>query len=355
MSIEEKSPSQHAAFLQHAATVDFQLNQSESESGHSVQSQFDLFYTIAHNLLEMFYPERTVTITSRDPPYITGYIKSMLRRKNRLMRRGRVEEASALAQRIGKEITRRTKTQLKPIQGNVDSRKMWACVRRLTGKKPHDDHVEGISAESLNNHYCKISTDPNYVAPLLKLTVGNSDEKYIDEYKIFGVLDTLRPTATGLDGLPAWFLRTGAPVFCQPLTHLFNISLSTSTVPRQWKQAWIRPVAKVAVPTQHADRRATGLLCNSRLLTALSKTKSCNQNFNTTLQASINNLSTILKAMHYSESSCTSAQVAVSRRTDNGPTDTPQTGSGRQAAGGTRRGAAQISTFDENELWQGQN
>ena len=84
--------------------------------------------------------------------YITGYIKSMLRRKNRLMRRDRVEEASALAQRIGKEITRRTKTQLKPIQGNVDSGKMWACVRRLTGKKLHDNHVEGISAESLNNN-----------------------------------------------------------------------------------------------------------------------------------------------------------------------------------------------------------
>jgi len=132
---------------------------------------------------------------------------------------------------------------------------MWACVRRLIGSKPHDDHVEGISTESLNNHYCKISTNPKYVAPLLKLTVRNSDEKYIDEYKIFGVLDTLRPTATGVDGLPAWFLRTGAPIFCQPLTHLFNLSLSTSTVPRQWKQAWIRSVAKVVVPTQHADFR----------------------------------------------------------------------------------------------------
>jgi len=117
--------------------VDFQQNQSESESGHSVQSQFDLFYTIAHNLLEMFYPERTVTITT---PYITCYIKSMLRRKNRLMRRGRVEElgpkASALAQHIGKKIIRRTKTQLKSIQGNADSKKMWTFVRRLTGKKP---------------------------------------------------------------------------------------------------------------------------------------------------------------------------------------------------------------------------
>jgi len=64
----------------------------------------------------------------------------MLRRKNRLMRRGRVEElgpkASALAQHIGKKITRRTKTQLKSIQGNADSKKMWTFVRRLTGKKP---------------------------------------------------------------------------------------------------------------------------------------------------------------------------------------------------------------------------
>jgi len=64
----------------------------------------------------------------------------MLRRKNRLMRRGRVEElgpkASALAQHIGKKITRRTKTQLKSIQGNADSKKMWTFVRRLTGKNP---------------------------------------------------------------------------------------------------------------------------------------------------------------------------------------------------------------------------
>ena len=88
----------------------------------------------------MFYPERTVTITSRDPPYVTGYIKYMLRRKNRLMRRGRVEESSALAQRIGKEITRRTKTQLKPIQGNVDSRKMWACVCLLYTSDAADDY-----------------------------------------------------------------------------------------------------------------------------------------------------------------------------------------------------------------------
>ena len=67
--------------------------------------------------------------------------------------------------------------------------------------------------------------------------------------------DHLRPTATGLDQLPAWFLRLGAPVFCRPIARLFNLSLSTSTVPQQWKQASIRPLPKVAAPKQHADFR----------------------------------------------------------------------------------------------------
>jgi len=37
------------------------------------------------------------------------------------------------------------------------------------------------------------------------------------------ILDTLRPTSTGLDHLPflpSWFLRLGAPVFCKPLARL---------------------------------------------------------------------------------------------------------------------------------------
>jgi len=54
-----------------------------------------LFYSIAHSLLDHFYPEHTVTMTSRDPAYVTPRMKAMLRRKNRLMRAGRVEEAGA--------------------------------------------------------------------------------------------------------------------------------------------------------------------------------------------------------------------------------------------------------------------
>jgi len=53
----------------------------------------------------------------------------------------------------------------------------------------------------------------------------------------------------------AFLLRLGAPVFCQPLMRLFNLSIAASSVPKQWKQAIICPVAKVAAPKSAADYR----------------------------------------------------------------------------------------------------
>jgi hypothetical protein len=80
-------------------------------------------------------------------------------------------------------------------------------------------------------------------------------QQYISDWQVFQILDHLHPTATGMDKIPAWFLRVGAPVFCEPLAHLFNLSLATSQVPIQWKTASILPVPKVTVPTQHSDFR----------------------------------------------------------------------------------------------------
>jgi len=85
-----------------------------------------------------------------------------------------------------------------------------------------------------------------------------NDEYPFTEYRVFPLfqlLDNLRSTATGLDELPAWFLRLGAPILAKPITSLFNQSIICSTVPAQWKRAYIRPVNKIAVPKVPADFR----------------------------------------------------------------------------------------------------
>ena len=94
----------------------------------NTQAEFDHFYSVALGLLNQFYPERISTMTTRDPDYITPEIKVHLRRKNRLMRAGRVEEAGALAKRIGKDMTRHSKTRLNRIDGKKDAKDMWAAA-----------------------------------------------------------------------------------------------------------------------------------------------------------------------------------------------------------------------------------
>ena len=61
----------------------------------------DLLYKRLHELLDIYYPERTVTITSSDPPFVTPVVKQLLRRKNVLMRSGKVEKVAALSIKMG--------------------------------------------------------------------------------------------------------------------------------------------------------------------------------------------------------------------------------------------------------------
>jgi len=61
--------------------------------------------------------------------------------------------------------------------------------------------------------------------------------EYVSEWAVFRMLDNLQLTAVGLDGLPSWFFWVAVPIFCKTITYLFNTSLVTSMILRQWKEA----------------------------------------------------------------------------------------------------------------------
>jgi len=89
----------------------------------------------------------------------------------------------------------------------------------------------------------------DYRAPKSKLAAVGPIS-FIMDMEIFQILDTLQPTAAGLDGILAWFLRIGAPVFAVPLA--FKQSMVEGAVPSQWRTAVITLTAKVPKPTQAA-------------------------------------------------------------------------------------------------------
>jgi hypothetical protein len=137
----------HALFLQHVSGMTFVNHGPAASSDLSVntQAEFDSFYLCMLTLLNKFYHEKTVTMTTRDPTSINPEIKYKLRRKNRLMHAGRVEEAGALAERIGKDMTRHSKSQFSKIDSKAYVKDMWAAVWKLTGRHQEPAVVEGVT------------------------------------------------------------------------------------------------------------------------------------------------------------------------------------------------------------------
>ena len=136
---------------------------------------------------------------------------------------------------------------------------MWAKVRQLTCRSKHAEsanHKSDVTAAVLNSHYASVSTNDSYIAPSVKHTaINESSLNHIAEWRMFDILDNLRPTSAGLDDIPAWFLRIGAPLFAKPIAAIMNLSLSSAVVPQQWKKASILPIPKIPSPQCPSDFR----------------------------------------------------------------------------------------------------
>ena len=95
-------------------------------------------------------------------------------------------------------------------------------------------------------------------APLLRHTCC-TEQSWPTEHTVFRALEQIKPTFSGLDGLPAWYLKLAAPAPSELLAWLFKKSLSDLLAPVQWKTACITPVPKISQPAALADYRPISL------------------------------------------------------------------------------------------------
>ena len=74
-------------------------------------------------------PIRNVSMRERDPSYITPRIKILLRKRNKLRRAGRIEEADYTAVNINRLIAHNRNTALAGAK-NIDTKQFWAILKQ---------------------------------------------------------------------------------------------------------------------------------------------------------------------------------------------------------------------------------
>ena len=85
----------------------------------------------------------------------------------------------------------------------------------------------------------------------------------ISELDVYNAVINLDPSkALGIDGISPKVLKYCGESLVQPLCHLYNLSLTTSVIPTEWKIHRIIPIFKSGNRSLISNYRPISLLCN---------------------------------------------------------------------------------------------
>ena len=102
--------------------IEFQTNSSD------FQKACNDLYSKLQATLDKYVPLRRITVTDRDPKFVTPYIKTLLRKRNKLMRTGKITEANTIADKVGAQIIKNNTDKMKNQDHRKSSKEMWKLV-----------------------------------------------------------------------------------------------------------------------------------------------------------------------------------------------------------------------------------
>ncbi|VDI61697.1 Hypothetical predicted protein [Mytilus galloprovincialis] len=234
---------------------------------------------------EKCIPNKIITVRKNEPPWLTNDVKKKIRKKNRIHRKAKKYNNPSdwsKFKKIRNEVTsliRKSKEEYnnnlikKIMNSSPSTTNWWKTVKQISGLKANDASVPPLmvnnnlifdeieKANEFNRFFSSQSNIDDSSAMLPEELKTISDDIGYIELTVTEVEDILKivnPTkASGPDLISPKLLKEASSVLKYPLCKLFNLSLSTSTFPDQWKRANVTPVYKNSKPND--DRNVFGI------------------------------------------------------------------------------------------------
>ena len=151
------------------------------------------------------------------------------------------------------------------INNNVDnSKSLWSTIKKLIPK--HQSSIQSVHSEQgntvddkdtanqFNDFFTSIGSklaskfnnvDHSNLNQLPEETTAKFDFDVITPEFVFDEISKMsNKKSPGLDNLNVKMLKLAAPIVCDSLAYICNISLWTSTFPFAWKKAKVTPIHK---------------------------------------------------------------------------------------------------------------
>ncbi len=249
-----------------------------------VDSAWSCFHDIFTNILDTIAPVKEVRIKQRTEEWMTSDILDGINERDSLLqtfKKGNdqtvYKKYCSVRNRVQRDIKRAKANyfQDKIEEYKNNSKKLWSVFKSLGYSKKGSDanvvlEIDGEIcsdnskiANFINTFYTTVASCLVKKLPQATGLYNVASEKFKNFYKSKGIKHNafvLQPVScefvckelgnlnvaksTGLDNIPAKFLRDGAAHLCVPITSIINLSIATQKVPCQLKQARIKPLFK---------------------------------------------------------------------------------------------------------------
>ncbi len=196
------------------------------------------------NLFNTNFPCKRIRMSSRDPPYMSPLVKTLLKILKRNLSKNNRETNPYLQERINTLIRTNQSRGVKEAsqQHSRATKKWWDTVNSISGRNSTSAPI--LDPHDINHYFQSINTDPNYSAPIQVQIPEGTRIPVIPEHIVQKFLLNLKRTSSGPDELPFWLWRDFAYDLAPIITSVFNSSLKYLTVPLLWKMANISPIPK---------------------------------------------------------------------------------------------------------------
>ena len=214
----------------------------------SVDDKVQLVQDKLASLFDSCFTTISVRVSSRDRPFVSPLMRHLLNERRKLLRRdGSSIAIQTLIEKIKALIRRNQLLAVKNYIKDKDkgSKSWWSIVNSIIDRKSTHVSISSIvSPDEINDYFCTINTDPNYIDPeILSIPDGTRTPK-VTSLTVCNILLNLKRTTSGPDQLPFWLWRDFAFDLAPFISHVFNCSLRCQTVPTLWKMADIMPLPK---------------------------------------------------------------------------------------------------------------
>ena len=172
------------------------------------------------DLMNISMPTRTITLSTRDPDWMTPLVKSMLKTKQRIPPH-RHDKFSEINERISQVIS----LYRRHFKGRIGSRN---SLKNFGDKSQRSSSSSRVTLNKTRlyrhvNFFLDLCHDDKCVEPAPVVVDASVNIPEVTEMQVWNTLRKIKTTATGPDCIPYWIWRDHAEILTEAITKVWNL------------------------------------------------------------------------------------------------------------------------------------